>query len=133
MNRGHFITLIDILMFCALIALVSTGILMQFLLPPGSEKWVTVWTMNRQVWGEIHFWAAVGVFVMLLGHLLAQREFVLSCFRGRLSEHSRRRVKLGLLTLIALLAIVVALFLSPVETSVESHGVQRKSLMLENY
>jgi hypothetical protein len=58
MNKGRLITLIDALAFTGLTLLVSTGVLLEYLLPPGSGRWVTIWSMDRHAWGDIHFWMA---------------------------------------------------------------------------
>jgi hypothetical protein len=115
MRKGHWITLIDVLAFVGLVLLISTGILMEYLLPPGSGRWATIWSMNRHEWGDIHFWTAVCFFVVLVMHLVLHWRFIFARFKGHSREAGMGRVALGLLALIALLAIAIAPLLSPIE------------------
>lgn len=125
MNKGKWITLIDVLAFTGLALLVSTGILMEYLLPPGSGRWATIWGMDRHGWGDIHFWVACVFFSILVLHLLLHWRFIVSRFRGPADRRSRSRVALGLLGLIALILTAAAPLLSPIEKDASGGGGHR--------
>lgn len=121
MKRADLISLIDIIAFIAFLFLTSSGILMRYLLPPGSGRWSEVWGMSRHQWGELHFWLALIFFAVLTFHLLQHWRFVLGLFRGRLKECMQLRVALGLTGLLAVILLSIAPLISPV-TSDESRG-----------
>jgi hypothetical protein len=121
MKRASLISLIDIVAFIAFLFLTSSGILLRYLLPPGSGRWSEVWGMTRHEWGEVHFWISVFFFAVLAFHLLQHWRFVLGLFRGRLKECMRLRVALGLVGLTAVILLGIAPLLSPVQVD-DSRG-----------
>lgn len=121
MKRASLISLIDITAFIAFLFLTSSGILLRYLLPPGSGRWSELWGMTRHQWGEIHFWVATFFFAVLAFHLLQHWRFILGLFRGHLREGVRLRVALGLVGLIAVVLLSIAPLFSPVQVD-ESRG-----------
>jgi hypothetical protein len=71
--------------------------------------------LDRHEWGSIHFWFAVGFLSILTLHLYLHWRWILTVLRGRPREGSGARIALGTAGLVALLALAVAPFLSPVE------------------
>ncbi len=116
MKRANLISLIDIIAFIAFLFLTSSGILLRYLLPPGSGRWSAVWGMTRHEWGEVHFWVSMFFFAVLAFHLLQHWRFVLGLFRGRLQECMRLRVALGLVGLVAVVLLSIAPLISTVST-----------------
>jgi len=115
MKRSTLITLTDVLAFIAFLFLTSSGILLRYLLPPGSGRWSEVWNMTRHEWGTLHYWIALLFFAVLAFHLLQHWRFVLGLFRGHLREGLRLRVALGLVGLMAVILLGIAPLLSPVQ------------------
>ncbi len=115
MKRGTLISLIDVVAFIAFLFLTSSGILLRYLLPPGSGRWSELWGMSRHQWGEVHFWIAFVFFAVLAFHLLQHWRFVLGLFRGHLKEVTRLRAALGLLGLVAVILLAIAPLFSPVQ------------------
>ncbi len=70
MKRGSLLLLIDGLCLLAGMGVAATGLLIRYLLPPGSTGrrggGLTLWTWDRHGWGECHFWLSV-VCIALLG------------------------------------------------------------------
>ncbi len=132
MKKGTLITLVDVLAFVGLTMLVSTGVLLAYLLPAGSGRWATIWGMNRHEWGDIHFWMACFFFSVLVVHLLLHWRFIITRFKGRTNESAVGRVALGLLGLIALIALALAPLLSPVERTVDDRGDRHGQPMYRN-
>ena len=116
MKRATLISLIDVLAFIAFLFLTTSGILLRYMLPPGSGRWSDVWGMTRHQWGELHFWISVFFFAVLAFHLLQHWRFVFGLFRGHLQECMRLRVALGLVGLIAVILLGLSPLLSPVQT-----------------
>jgi len=51
--------IVDVVAFAGFVVLTTTGVLMRYILPPGSGHYSTIWGMDRHEWGGIHFWASV--------------------------------------------------------------------------
>ena len=110
---------VDALAFAALVLLVSTGLLMFFILPPGSHG-ATVWGMGRHAWGDLHFRVAAVFAGLLVVHLALHWSWIVCMMRGRAGNGAaaRRRVGAGIASVAALLALAAAPLLSPPETAV---------------
>jgi hypothetical protein len=117
MKRPNVNFAVDCLGFSGFVLLSATGVLMRYVLPPGSGRSNTVWTLDRHEWGSIHFWIAVAFLAVLACHLFLHWRWIATLLRGRPREGSGARVALGTVGLAALLALAIAPFLSPVERS----------------
>lgn len=69
MRRSFLNWLIDFALFVAVLGLLLTGLLIEFILPPGSHG-DAVWSLSRHAWGEIHFWFAVAMIAVALLHVI---------------------------------------------------------------
>ncbi len=115
MNRPAAYFVIDAVAFAGFVLLTSTGVLMRYVLPPGSGHRTTIWGLDRHDWGTIHFWIAVAFLGTLALHLLVHRRWIASVVRGRPREGSGVRVALGIVGLLAILAAAAAPFFAGVE------------------
>ncbi len=122
MSRSVFISLIDVVAFVGFVFLTTTGVLLHFMLPPGSGRWSEVWGLSRHQWGDIHFWISVVFFAVLAVHLILHWRFILTLFKGRLKEGARLRVALGLLGVITILVLALAPLLGGVDTRSDLPG-----------
>ena len=68
MARGTIHWILDVGLFLAFLALLLTGLLMAFTLPPGSGG-ATVWGWTRHEWGDLHFWIALAALTLVATHL----------------------------------------------------------------
>jgi hypothetical protein len=124
MNRPEKNFFIDAIAFIGFILLTSTGILMRYILPPGSGRWKFIWGLDRHEWGSIHFWISVIFLSILTIHLILHWRWVANFIKGRPREGSGLRAGLGIVGLIGLLALAIAPLVSTVETSaVKEKGV----------
>ena len=101
--------------FVGFVALISTGLLMRYILPPGSGHYAAVLGLDRHEWGGIHFWTSVTLLVVLALHVILHWGWILCVVLGRTRERSRVRGGLGLLGVAALAAIAVVPLAAPVE------------------
>ncbi|HQR38099.1 MAG TPA: DUF4405 domain-containing protein [Blastocatellia bacterium] len=115
MNRTKINLAIDAVSFVAFLFLVTTGVLLHFLLPPGSGHWTTVWTLDRHEWGEIHFWIALTLFASLGAHVALHWKWIVCVLKGRQAEGSGTRLALGTLGLTALIALAATPLLAPLD------------------
>jgi hypothetical protein len=118
MNRTQLNFVIDAVAFAAFVLLTTTGVLMRYLLPPGSGHYASIWGLDRHGWGGIHFWISVALFAVLALHLVLHWRWIVSVATGRSRrEASGLRAGLGLVGLIAVVALAVAPLATPVQTS----------------
>ena len=118
MRRPAVNFIIDSLGFAGFVLLTATGVLMRYLLPPGSGRSTTTWALDRHEWGSIHFWLAITFLAVLAFHLFLHWRWIVAVLKGRPREGSGARVALGIVGLLALLALAIAPFLSPIERAV---------------
>lgn len=124
MKKSKLITLIDIAAFISFIFVVSTGVLMRYVLPPRSGQSIEILGMSRHEWGDIHFYVTFIFLVILSIHLVLHWKFIRNVIHGRIKETSNFRLMLGLVGLIAVLALALAPFVAPKEYSETSEGYQ---------
>jgi hypothetical protein len=62
---------VDVITLSALLAKIWTGLLIHFVLPPGQgrAKWRLLWGMSRHDYGNIHFYLAIGMGVLVFLHI----------------------------------------------------------------
>ena len=125
MKRPNLNFIVDFLGFAGFVLLTATGVLMRYVLPPGSGHVTTVWTLDRHEWGSIHFWIAIAFLAVLAFHLFLHWRWIVTLMRGRPREGSGVRVALGSVGLVALLALAIAPFASPVEREAGGSGPPR--------
>lgn len=75
-KKSNLITLVDITAFISFIFVVSTGVLMRYVLPPRSGKFIEILGMSRHEWGDIHFYITLIFLIILSVHLFLQEHGV---------------------------------------------------------
>ena len=89
MKRSTLNFIIDLAAFIDLLAMVFTGIIMKYILPPGTggrgrqfsggagrEQIKDLWSMTRHEWGSIHFYLALLFIVLITAHILLHWNWV---------------------------------------------------------
>lgn len=123
-KKSNLIALIDIFAFIGFIFVVSTGVLMRYVLPPGSGRFVEIFGMNRHEWGDIHFYITFLFLVVLSVHLFLHWKFIRNIFQGKLKNGDTPRLIIGIVALLAVLALAAAPFIAPKEYSSIPQGNQ---------
>ena len=127
MKRSTWISLIDVLAFISFLFLIATGLLIKFVLPPGSggieahgTGWKAatrpgslVWGVTRHEWGTIHFWISVVFLVVIAIHLFIHWRWIVVSFKGKECQESRMKAAIGIGALLGLLALAIALVMGP--------------------
>jgi len=106
-TRSAINLLVDAFSLIMFIALVMTGTLLVFVLPPGSRQ-ASLWGMTRHEWGDVHFWIAISMIALIVVHLVLHWGWVCSMI-VRVFGGSRGPVSLGKRWLFAVLLIVLLL------------------------
>ena len=76
MKRNTLNFVIDLVSAVVMLGLIGTGLIMRFVLPPGSGRGRLLWTMDRHGWGDVHFWMAVAAGVLMLVHVALHWQWV---------------------------------------------------------
>ena len=107
---------VDSLAYIGFVLLSTTGVLMYYILPPGSGHHKTIWGWDRHTWGDIHFWTAVVFFAALALHLVLHWNWIIAVLKGKPKETgSRWRFLLGSVGLLSVLLIGIIPVLSPIQ------------------
>lgn len=104
------------------LALSTSGLVLRWALPAGSgrldpgaahpERPVSVlWGLDRHGWGEVHYWIAVALAVVLVVHLVLHRKWIAGVLRRKRGPEARPL--LGLIGLVVLVTATVAPLVSP--------------------
>lgn len=116
-KRSNINFIVDALAFSAFIFLTSTGVLLHFLLPPGSGAQKSIWGFTRHQWGDVHLTIAFTLVGIVVLHLLLHWKWIAAIIRGRVTQYSRVRAVIGLLVALTLVGIAISPILSPIEVS----------------
>lgn len=122
MKRSTLILIIDTISFICFLFLTSTGILLHYLLPPGSGRWSDIWGLNRHEWGELHFWISIIFFSVLALHLILHWKVIVNLIKGRHTKEPKLRLVLGIIGLIVVLLLSAAPLVSPTNEIERSGG-----------
>jgi len=123
MRKGTVNFVLDAVSLVAMLAIAATGLLMKFVLPPGSGS-LSVWGLGRHAWGGIHFWLAAALIVLLVLHVALHWAWVCASTRGvalrrppRERTRGRRDTALGFIVL-ACTTLVLAGFVAAARASI---------------
>ncbi|MBI1389510.1 MAG: DUF4405 domain-containing protein [bacterium] len=124
MKRVQLNLYLNLAAYVLLLGLISTGLLMEFTLLPGSRggQGMAVWGMTRHDWGDIHFYISLGFMTALLLHLYLHWEWILSTFRRFITP--RNTAALSVVALISVAALAFPLY-APIERGVEEESGPR--------
>lgn len=117
MEKKKMHAIIDTLAFICFVFITATGLLMHYILPPGSGHFMELLGMDRHEWGQVHFWVSVAFLAILALHLVLHWKWIYYMIKGKPTETPAYRMALSILALIALLTLAVSPFLIPVEKS----------------
>ena len=102
LKRARVNFIVDFIAFLDLLALTFTGIIMKYVLPPGSAghgqgfrggrgaaQIQYFWSMDRHEWGGVYFYLALIFFVLMLIHFLLHWPWI-KCYLKSLLASSRQ-------------------------------------------
>lgn len=123
---------VDVIAFVLMIGMVATGYLLEFPLPPGSNKVLSLWGLTRHEWGSVHFWIGLGLVAVIILHLALHWEWIVITLKRRFwgaSASSDNPLVSGVATL-SVLAVALALFGWAAECSVTTISEPREGVCL---
>lgn len=115
MKRTDLNGLVDALAAVEALLLLSTGLLIWLRLPAGSGHGLTVWSLDRHEWGDIHAWIAMAMVATLLVHLALHWKWIVCVVSGQDAATKRRRQLTGLVLLGAVLFTAASPFIAPID------------------
>jgi hypothetical protein len=74
-----------------------------------------IWGLDRHDWGGVHFWMAVALLGALSVHVLLHWKWIVCVVRGQPREGSGVRLALGIVGVVAVLALAAAPLVSRIE------------------
>jgi len=116
MKRNTLNFVIDAITAMVMLGMIATGLLLRFVLPPGSGSRRVLWGWDRHDWGDLHFWLAVGIGAIIILHVALHWQWVcvtaLRCVPGCRQHPSPREFTRNLsgASLILLLAGILGCF-----------------------
>ena len=131
MKRNTWNFIVDFLAFLSMLGLVFTGILIYYILPPGTRGGgghLTLGGWNRHDFGNLHFYLAVVLIVLMLIHVWLHWAWVCTTIKGM--QGSARpggsgRIIAGVIFLVVLAVLLVgSLWLA--RSAVKGYGLPRE-------
>jgi len=114
MKRNTLNFVIDTAAAMVMSGLIATGLVIRFVLPPGSGSRRELWGLGRHDWGDIHFQMAVAVGAVVILHVALHWQWVcvitLRCLPGRTEGRTPPTPLRRNLTGVAFVALLVGLF-----------------------
>jgi hypothetical protein len=115
MRRNTFNLVIDVVTLLLMLGLLTTGLIIWFVLPPGSGgrhggAGLTLWGLGRHDWGDVHAWMALTLCVLVVLHVILHWSWACSTVRGLFGKRGavakRGRLTAGLVCLLVLAGLV---------------------------
>lgn len=100
MSKSAINFLVDAVALAAIMLLGATGVLIRYVLPPGSGHFSQLWGMDRHQWGQIHLWIAVALLSTVVLHLFLHWHWVVCTVKGRPDRGESIRVSLAIVSVL---------------------------------
>jgi len=112
MNRNWLNFLVDAATAVVTLGLVWTGLLIYFVMPPGTGRGkLTLLGWDRHAWGEAHFWVAMVVLALVAVHVVLHWRWVCTmagrlCSRSSGGPSAMRRQVAGVALVLVLVGVI---------------------------
>ena len=122
MNKSFWNRIINALALLVFCAMVSTGLVLKFILPPGSGRsnrvaggrhgghYESLLGMSRHEWGELHFFISLGFLAVLVVHLFLHWSWIQATAWGT-PQRPQSLIRKGMTVVIV--ALILASLLLP--------------------
>lgn len=119
MNKGKWNFIIDAIMFVLMAAIAGLGLLIKYVLLPGTERWIkygrsvdlTFWGLDRHDWGRIHLILALVLVALLALHIILHWKLTVSLFKNLISGKKSRIISTIFLVVITVVLVVFPFFI----------------------
>ena len=121
MIKAKLNLIIDALLFLCLAAIAGIGLLMNYVLVPGFQRWeiygrnvdLFFWGMDRHEWGAIHYVLARVLLALLVLHLALQWKIIVGICRRLIPSRPARWIAAAVLTGLAIFLLGFSTFVRP--------------------
>lgn len=96
---------VDAIAAVLMVAMVATGYILRFPLPPGTNKSLSLWGLTRHQWGQIHFWFSLALLVLIVVHVCLHWQWIVVSAKRRFggtATPSKSSLGSGLFTILFL-------------------------------
>lgn len=103
---------VDLFAIALMAAMVATGYILRFPLPPGTNKTLSLWSLTRHQWGTLHFWISLALLAIILVHLYLHWQWIVISVKRRFggtTASSSSHLVSGLVTVLVLTVALVLL------------------------
>ncbi|MBA56524.1 MAG: hypothetical protein CMK89_18900 [Pseudomonadales bacterium] len=114
MKQSELTRWIDLVSFIVFVAMVSTGLVMEYSLPSRSHG-STLLSLTRHQWGDLHYFISLCFVFLMSSHLFLHGKYISRAIAGRASREHRYRLAIGLVCFIALILMAMIPLLAPVQ------------------
>jgi hypothetical protein len=118
----HFV--LDGTILFLFVLVLSTGLMLKFVLPHGSGGAVLL-GQTRHEWGDIHFWLSMGLVGLMALHVLTHRRWVWAMAKGKEPGRQKARVTAFVAATVVILGLLAVPFLFPVSGETAGGGEHR--------
>jgi hypothetical protein len=84
MNRTIVNLTVDLAAAALFLAMLGTGSILFFAMPPGTSRSLSLWGLSRHQWGDVHLWIAFAFLAVVLLHVCLHWQWVVSVVGKRL-------------------------------------------------
>jgi len=127
MSKSRLNLLIDTLAYLGMTTMVSTGLMLMYIMPPGTGGChgeggarITLLGLSRHEWGKVHWYVAIGLIVVAAIHVLLHWKWVTGTL-GSLLRPSGAKAAAGLAPLLVLGIVGGATIAAPWVVGTETH------------
>lgn len=97
---------VDALAYLSLLGLAGTGLLIRWVLPPGTGHRYSVWGLTRHDWGDVHFYFVIAFAALVMIHLVLHWSWICAASRRLASSHPRGKQRgIGLAIVLGTLTV----------------------------
>jgi Domain of unknown function (DUF4405) len=138
MRKGKWNFIIDVIMFALMAAIAGLGLLIKYVLLPGTERWekygrsvdLTYLGLDRHDWGKIHLILALVLIALLALHIILHWKLTVCLFKNLIKGEKSRAIYTILLVVITVMLVIFPFFIR-VDVNEIVTGRERYHLELE--
>ena len=122
MSRALLNLMIDSIAAALLTAMVGTGYILSFALPPGTNRTHVLWGLMRHQWGVVHFWTSAMLLAALAVHVALHWRWLVTGLSKRcgVAGWADRSPRLAGLVVLGVAALPLAILATAAQVSVRS-------------
>lgn len=121
MKKSALNLIIDVFLLLSMGAIVGIGLLIKFVLVPGTERWkiyrenvdLFFWGADRHQWGTVHLYIGFIFAALILLHIVLHWDMIIAIARRLIPNTLLRRTAATILLLLTLLLVGFAVLVKP--------------------